>query len=71
MPITAEVRAARHAEIRAWMNRMKLSDSTFSAALPAPINTARKWIYEGHAPRFAYSAMIARVFPDCPALKWK
>lgn len=61
----------RHAEIRAWMKSKGLSDSSFAATVPAPITTARKWIYEGSAPRAAYRTLLERSFPDCPALRWK
>lgn len=62
---------SRHAQMRAWMKLKGLTDESFSRGVPAPLSTARKWIYEGKPPRTANRTLLERSFPDCPALKWK
>jgi len=62
---------ARRAELRAWLKSKGLSDATFASAVPAPLNTIRKWIYAASAPRLAYRALLQNSFPDCPCLRWQ
>lgn len=68
--MSTDFREERHAQMRAWLEKMRLSGAAFAAAVGVSYTTAAKWIYEGRPPRAQSRAKIAEVFPDCPALAW-